>query len=128
MLVEAAKLSDIAPGGLIAVEVGGEEIVLGNYEGRIYAVSRRCGHMNAPLEMGTLDGYIVTCPLHHVQFDITTGEALSPTVPRDFGDTVIPDEIQDYFRRQGRIAKHIKICDIKTYPVQVDGDAIKVDV
>ena len=128
MFTEVAKVSDIAPGGMIAVEAGNEEIVIGNCDGRIYAIGRRCGHMNAPLEMGTLEGYIVTCPLHHVQFDITTGEALSPTVPRDFGDTAIPDEVQNYFRRQGQIAKHIKICDIKTYPVQVDGDAIKVDV
>jgi len=128
MLVEAAKLSDVAPGGLIAVEAGGEEVVLGNYDGRVYAIGRRCGHMNAPLEMGTLEGYIVTCPLHHVQFDITNGEALNPPVPRDFGAYPMPEAFADYFRRQREISRHIKVCDIRTYSVQVDGDVIKVEV
>jgi nitrite reductase/ring-hydroxylating ferredoxin subunit len=44
---------------------------------RYYAVDRRCGHMNGPLEMGALDGTIVTCLMHDVQFDATTGYALN---------------------------------------------------
>lgn len=128
MFVEVAKLSDIAPGGLIAVKAGGKEMVLGNYDGRVYAVSRRCGHMNAPLELGTLEGYIVTCPLHNVQFDITTGEALSPTIPHDFGRAVFPEAATDYYRHQREITRHIETCDIKTYAVQINGDVIKVDV
>jgi nitrite reductase/ring-hydroxylating ferredoxin subunit len=128
MMIEVAKLSDIAPGGLIAVEVKDEEVVLGNYDGRIYAINRRCGHMNAPMELGTLNGYIMTCPLHSVQFDITTGEALCPPVPRDFGNTVIPEALIDYFGRIRELTEHIKTCNIKTYPVEIDGDTIKVDI
>jgi nitrite reductase/ring-hydroxylating ferredoxin subunit len=128
MWVEAAKMSEIAPGGLRAVKVNGEEIVLCNDDGKIYAVSRRCGHMNAPLDLGTLEGYILTCPMHHVQFDITSGEALSGPVPPSLGDEVIPEGLGQYLQYVGMLMSHIKTCDIRRYPVKIDNDLIKVEV
>lgn len=128
MFAEVAKISDIAPGGLIAVEAGGEEIVLGNCDGKIYAISRRCGHMNAPLEMGTLDGYIITCPLHHAQFDLTTGEALSPPVQRGPGVAAGHEPVDVFLKQRAALTAHIKTCDIRTFPVEVVGDVIKVDL
>ncbi len=128
MWVEVAKMSEIAPSGLKAVTANGEEIVLCNDDGKIYAVSRRCGHMNAPLAMGTLEGYILTCPMHHAQFDITTGEALSGPVPPSLGDEVIPEGIGKYLQYVGMLMSHIKTCNIKRYPVKIDNDLIKVDV
>lgn len=126
MLVEVAKIGDIAPGGMKSVEVNGKEIVLCNYDGKVYAVDRRCGHMNAPLDMGTLDGYILTCPMHHVQFDITTGEALNPPLFHSSGDE--PAEEDNFSRWIGNLFSHIKTCDIKTYSVEIDGDSIKVGI
>jgi nitrite reductase/ring-hydroxylating ferredoxin subunit len=128
MLVEVAKVNEITTGGIKAAEVNGEEIVLCNYDGKIYALSRRCGHMNAPLDMGTLEGYILTCPMHHAQFDITTGEALSGPIPPNLGDEVIPESIDKYLQYVGMLMSHIKACDIKTYPVKMDGDSIKIEV
>ncbi len=128
MFVEVAKMDDIAPGGMKAVEANGKEIVLCNYDGNIYAVSRRCGHMNAPLEMGTLEGYILTCPMHHSQFDITTGEALSNPVPRDFGEDSIPEILQKYFQYLGLLMDNIKTNNIETYRVKIEVDSIKVEV
>jgi len=95
---------------------------------KIYAVSRRCGHTNAPLEMGTLEGYILTCPLHFSQFDIRTGEVLSGPVPRDFGDEPFPEGLQKYFQYAGMLISEIKTYDIETYPVKIEGDSIKVEV
>lgn len=128
MFVEVAKIDDIAPGGMKAVEANGKEIVLCNYDGKIYAVSRRCGHMNSSLEMGTLEGYILTCPMHHSQFDITTGEALSNPVPRDFGEEPIPESVQKYFLYLGSLMDNIKTNNIETYHVKIEGDSIKVEV
>jgi len=79
--VSAIAIEDLAPGGMKVVQVEGREIVVGNDGGRFYAVERRCGHMNAPLEMGTLVGTVLTCPMHCAQFDIATGEALAGPVP-----------------------------------------------
>jgi nitrite reductase/ring-hydroxylating ferredoxin subunit len=128
MFVEIARLEEIATGGMKAVKAGGKKIVLCNYEGKIYAISRRCGHMNAPLDMGTLEGYILTCPMHHVQFDITTGEALSVPVPPDLGDEMPPEKMLKYLEYIGMLMSHIRICDIRSYPVKMDGGSIKVDV
>ncbi len=77
----AIAAADIAPGGMKAVKMEGREIVICNCGGSFYAVSRACGHANARLELGTLDGTILTCPAHYAQFDVTTGEALSGAVP-----------------------------------------------
>jgi nitrite reductase/ring-hydroxylating ferredoxin subunit len=107
MFIEAAKVSDIAPGGMKAVDIRESKIVVCNYDNAFYAVGRRCGHVGAPLDMGTLEGYILTCPLHFAQFDITTGEVLSGPVPPD--------------------PKH-QTRGLATYPVQIEADTIKVDV
>jgi nitrite reductase/ring-hydroxylating ferredoxin subunit len=124
MFVEVAKTNEIASGGMKAVEVNEKEMVLCNFDGKIYALDRRCGHMNAPLDMGTLEGYIITCPMHHVQFDITTGEAISPPVYHYFGDEPADD---NFSRWMDRLMSHVKTCDIKTYRVKVDGNSIKVE-
>ncbi len=128
MLVQVAKLDEIAPGGLKAVEVNGREIVLCNDDGKIYAIDRRCGHMNAPLDLGTLEGYILTCPMHHAQFDITSGEALSGPVPPNLGDEVIPEGIGKFLQHVGMLMSHIKTCNLRSYSVKIDGDSIKIDV
>jgi glycine betaine catabolism B len=94
--VAVAKTSDVAPGGMKWVSIDGERRVLANVEGRYYALSDVCGHRNAPLSRGTLDGYLIECPLHYAQFDVRTGELVngpvSTAVPiyevRVDGDTV----------------------------------------
>ncbi len=128
MFVEVAKMDEIAAGGMKAVVVDGKEIVLCNYNSKIYAVRRRCGHMNAPLEMGTLEGYILTCPMHHSQFDITTGEALSNPVPRDFGNEPFPESLDNYFRHLNTLMSEIKTYDLETFLVKIEGDSVMVDV
>src|ERR1039457_115249 len=75
--VRAIKAEEIALGGMKAVEIQGNELVVCNCGGIYYAISRRCGHMNAPLELGTPDGTYLTCPMHCAQFDVSNGEALS---------------------------------------------------
>ena len=120
MLIEVGKISELPPGGMKAFEVDGKEIVLGNYEGKIFAINRRCGHMNAPLNKGTLEGYIVTCPMHNAQFDLTTGELLSELIPRP--------RPSDFMRWFGMLISNIKTYKIKTYPVKIDGETIKVEI
>ena len=124
--VSAIEADEIAPGGMKAVEVEGREIVVCNSDGRFYAVERRCGHMNAPLELGTLDGAILTCPMHCAQFDITTGEALSNPVPRDFGKEVPTPRIARFLRTVGMLMSHVKTCSIRTYETKVESGKILV--
>jgi len=120
MLIEVGKINELPPGGMKVIEVSGKEIVLCNYEGKIFAIDRRCGHMNAPLEKGTLEGYIVTCPMHNAQFDSTTGEVLS--------NPILRPRPSDFMRWFGMLMANIKTHNIKTYPVKIDGETIKVEI
>jgi nitrite reductase/ring-hydroxylating ferredoxin subunit len=94
-----------------AMELDGNEIVICNNGGKYYAIQRRCGHMNAPLDMGTLDGIYLTCPMHCAQFDITNGEALSGPVPSDIGHEIPPP-----FLRQV-LAKHRNADEACSYGI-----------
>jgi len=133
MFVEVAKKGDIAPGGMKGFVVKRTELTLCNEGGRYYAVSRRCGHMKARLEKGTLVGYILTCPWHYSQFDIHDGRALSGPVRNYARGESSPGGASGLFHRMGelmnrKLVAHIKTCDIKTFKVRVKGDSIEVDL
>jgi nitrite reductase/ring-hydroxylating ferredoxin subunit len=127
MLLEVAKAGEIAPGGMKLVKAGEREIVVCNCDGRYYAVNRRCGHMSGPLEMGALDGTILTCPMHHVQFDVTTGEALNLPIP-GYIDDPLPERWAHYMKHIDMLMQHTGVCNIRTFNVQTDGEAIHVEI
>jgi len=78
--VPVAKAAELAPGQMKWVAVNGERLVLANVEGTYYAISDVCGHRNAPLSRGKLNGYLIECPLHFAQFDVRTGELVNGPV------------------------------------------------
>ena len=127
MLVEVAKAGEIAPGGLKCVTAGEREIVVCNCDGRYYAVDRRCGHMNGPLDMGALDGTILTCPMHHVQFDVTTGEALNRPVP-EYIDEPLPSRWAQFMSYFGTLMEQVRVCPIKTFLVTIENESIQVEI
>jgi nitrite reductase (NADH) small subunit len=97
--VQVAKLSDLEAGSCKAVEAAGKTIALFNVGGTIYALDNVCLHRGGPLGEGFLEGNVVTCPWHMWEYDVCTGERL--------GDPAL------------------KVC---TYPVQIEGNEIKVAV
>jgi nitrite reductase/ring-hydroxylating ferredoxin subunit len=128
---EVAKLDDIAPGGMKYVRAGEDdrEICLCEYDGSIYAVSRRCGHENAPLNEGALEGWIITCPHHNAQFDIRSGNNLSWPIDHDMGPAEdIPEPVKRWFKLQKRLEWKTRVHDLHAYPVRVQDGAIEVDV
>lgn len=129
MFRDIASVDDLLPGGMRAYTVEGEDIVLCNDGSRFYAFQRRCGHMSAPLDMGTANGYIITCPLHSVQFDVTTGKALSlPVPPYSMWEQAMPVTADNLYRWVNLLMEHVKTCDIRTYPVRVEGGRISIDI
>lgn len=54
----------------------GKIILLIRAEGKIHAVCADCPHQDTPLAEGSVDGTILTCPLHFWQWDIRTGEEI----------------------------------------------------
>ena len=96
--VRVAGRGDVPAGEMLIVEVEGEEIVLANVDGQVYAFGNGCTHRGGPLGEGLLEGDEVECPFHQGRFNVKTGEAVQepPTEP------------------------------IPTYQVQLDGDDIMV--
>lgn len=124
----AIKADEVAPGGMKNVELEGIELVVCNIAGDFYAIERRCGHMNAPLEKGTLDGKFITCAMHSAQFDATIGEALSGPVPRDFNGETPPPRMGLYLMTVGSLMAHIRTNSIRTFKTKVESGAVWVAI
>ena len=75
------KVSDIAPGKIVAVEVDGERVAVANVDGRFLAVADACTHRGCSLAEGELAGSVITCPCHGGQFDLENGAVLDGPPP-----------------------------------------------
>lgn len=69
-------------------------------ESQFYAIDDCCSHAEVRLSDGWVDGECVACPWHGAQFDLATGKALS-------GPAILP---------------------VQTYPVEVEGDVVKMQL
>ena len=96
--VKVASVGEVPAGEMKIVEVDGEEVVVANLGGEFVAFSNTCTHRGGPLGEGILTDGVVECPFHGGQFNVRSGEVVSapPSEP------------------------------VKTYPVQVEGDDIKI--
>jgi nitrite reductase (NADH) small subunit len=96
----AAKLGDIKQGERKVVNLDGNIIAVFNIAGKFYAIENVCPHQGGPVGEGEVsEGDTVTCPLHEWRFNIKTGNS-----------SEFPD------------------IKVKTFPVKVVGDEIKVVV
>ncbi len=101
MAFQRVTSKDEVPAGQVRVfHVGDRSIALANYDGRFYAIDNVCTHDGGPLGEGTLWENQVECPRHGARFDIETGRVV-----------VLP-----------------AVRPVRTYPVQVDGEDVSVDV
>ncbi len=89
--VPLGALDSFEAGRIHGLEVDGRQLILVNLDGI-------CTHAYAELATGFLTGEYVRCPLHLSQFDVETGEAVSPPAEEP----------------------------LRTYPVEVEGDAVYV--
>jgi len=96
-----ASRSEVPAGSVRVFEVRGRSIALANVGGDgIYAIDNLCTHDNGPLGEGTLVGDLVECPRHGARFDVKTGAVRALPAVRP----------------------------VRTYPVQITGDDVFVDV
>jgi nitrite reductase/ring-hydroxylating ferredoxin subunit len=125
--VEVAKVNEIPDGKMKHFEVDGKEVLIANIAGKFYAISDRCGHMNALLSMGNLTGTTVTCPFHGSKFDVVTGKKLTePVLTPPQGMEPLPQSWQKVFENIGQLMAHIKTYDQTTYETRVDGNSIRI--
>jgi 3-phenylpropionate/trans-cinnamate dioxygenase ferredoxin component len=73
---QVMAVDDLPEGAMTAVMARGHNVLLAHVGDSFYATQEHCPHMGGNLAKGKLDGAVVTCPLHHSQFDVTTGKVV----------------------------------------------------
>ena len=76
--VRVGQLTDFPSGSLKMVEIAGKQVLVVNVAGKLFAIENTCTHRGGPLNEGTLEDNVVTCPWHGGQFDVTTGKVVGP--------------------------------------------------
>ncbi|CAM8632592.1 non-heme iron oxygenase ferredoxin subunit [Candidatus Planktophila dulcis] len=93
-------LSSLQAGKPVRIEKNGESICVARVGDRVFAVNDVCSHSDASLSEGDITDFRIECWLHGAEFDLRTGEALTPPA----------------------------VAPIKTYSVTVDGDSVTVEM
>lgn len=113
-MVKAGKVGELADGALKSASTKQGEFLLARVGNNYYAADNRCPHMKGKLDQGTLEGTVVTCPLHGSQFDLKDGK-----VVRWLRGTGV-------LARVGRALKPPK--NLQTYRVQVEDDQLLIEL
>jgi 3-phenylpropionate/trans-cinnamate dioxygenase ferredoxin subunit len=71
--IDADSLAD---GAMVAAKAAGHNYLVARVGSEFYVTDEHCPHMGGNLAKGKLDGTVVTCPLHHSQFDLTDGHVV----------------------------------------------------
>jgi len=77
--VEVCPVSELPPGSVKLVDVGGYELGVYNCDGEYFAIEDRCSHDDGPLCEGDWDPdrCAVICPRHGANFDLRSGRPLT---------------------------------------------------
>jgi nitrite reductase/ring-hydroxylating ferredoxin subunit len=98
-LLRVGSLAKLPAGTVMEATIGDERYAICNLEGAIHALSGTCPHRGGPLGQGAVNENNLTCPWHAWEFDCRTG-------------------VSDY--NPG--------MKIATFPVQVSGDDILIEI
>ena len=93
-------LSELVQGKPIKVEKDGKTICVARVGDEVFAVDDTCSHSDASLSEGDVTDFKIECWLHGAEFDLRTGEALTPPA----------------------------VAPLHTYGVHVDGDSVTVEI
>ena len=101
--IDVCPSSELPEGQMKLVEApDGRKIGVFNCGGALHAIEDRCSHDDGPLAEGTFDPSTCTveCPRHGSLFDVATGR---------------PKTLPAYL-------------PVETFPVEIDGDTVKVEI
>jgi nitrite reductase/ring-hydroxylating ferredoxin subunit len=65
-------------GEKVAVDADGRAVLLVRVEGRLAAYADACPHKGTSLSDGHLEDGVLTCRVHHWQFDAKSGASVNP--------------------------------------------------
>ncbi len=98
--IELCSTADVAPGAALKVETEGLTLAVFNVDGEFFVTDDLCTHGPGSLSEGYIEDDVVECNFHNGQFNIRTGEVVSPPC-------MVP---------------------VKTYPVIVVDDKVTIEV
>lgn len=98
-MVFAAKISEIPNFGKKVISVSGQDLLFINCKGTIHAVENECPHQGSPLSAAIVKDDYISCPRHGYRFNLSDG------VCREHPEYIL-----------------------RTYPVELRGDDILVDL
>jgi nitrite reductase/ring-hydroxylating ferredoxin subunit len=125
---EIGKAKDLAPGEMMHQRAGGEDVLLLNQDGEFHAFINRCGHMNAPLDLGTFKSGVIKCAQHNAVFDARTGEVRGPPVMTMRGMDKLPPEFLEAMAKMAPIFARIECRPLTPLPVEVSNGTVRVFV
>jgi len=76
--IELCRTADIGNAGSLKVEVQGLVLAVFNLNGEYFVTDDACTHGPGSLADGFLSGDVVECNFHGGQFNVRTGEVVSP--------------------------------------------------
>ena len=92
-------LYSLSEGQPVKVEKNGRTICVTRIGNEVFAVDDTCSHSDASLSEGEVLDFKIECWLHGAEFDLRTGEAVTPPA----------------------------VAPINVYPVSVDGDSVTIE-
>jgi 3-phenylpropionate/trans-cinnamate dioxygenase ferredoxin subunit len=111
---KVGNTGDFKDGSKRKVSANGLEIMVVRVGDSYYAVNNRCPHMGGDLSNGTLEGTVITCPLHKSQFDVSDGRNI-----RWLKGSGIMSAL-------GKTLKSPR--SLRTYKIKIEGNIISVEV
>lgn len=76
--VALEKLHHLYDGYRKPIKLAGQDLLLLQENGKTCLIKNQCPHAGAPLTHATCSGNALRCPLHGIEFDLTTGRSRSP--------------------------------------------------
>jgi nitrite reductase/ring-hydroxylating ferredoxin subunit len=91
--IELCNTSDVDAGSVLRVEKDDLILAVFNVDGEFFVTDDACTHGPGSLSEGYVEGDVVECNFHNGQFNIRTGEVVSPPcmVPVKIYRTVVED-------------------------------------
>jgi len=91
--IKLCSTDEVAVGSAIRVETGELALAVFNVGGEFYVTDDNCTHGPGLLSEGYIEDDIVECNFHNGQFNIRTGEVVSPPcmIPVKTYPTVVED-------------------------------------
>ena len=75
--IYALELAEVKEDEIKSIDLKGRSLILSRKGDKVVCYQNICAHLGMPLDMGSFEGGILTCPYHGFKFDTDSGECLT---------------------------------------------------